>query len=365
MKIDHPNIIIINPFGIGDVIFSTPLVEALKKEYPDSSISYICNKRSREAISSNPSLNKIFIYEKDDYRDLWKDSKLSAVRAFWRFVKDIKKERFDIAIDLSLNYQAGLLFKLLGVRTRVGLNYRNRGKFLTNKMAIDGFNDKHVIEHYLDVLTLLGIDLSKADRSPRVYVTDDDKRWAGQFLELHGYLGKERLIGIMPGCGASWGADAKCRRWDPEGFVKVCDELVRVYNAKIIIFGDSKEAHLCAEIQSKLKDGAIMACGKTSIREFLGLLSECDVAITNDGGPLHMAVGVSTKTVSIFGPVDERIYGPYPPAPGHIAVSAPGISCRPCYKRFKYTLCNDRKCLSSISPEMILKAVGKLLGAAG
>ena len=74
-----------------------------------------------------------------------------------------------------------------------------------------------------------------------------------------------------------------------------------------------------------------------------------------------MAVGLGLKTVSIFGPVDEKIYGPYPINKDHVVVSKSDVSCRPCYKKFKYKICENRTCLTSIKPEEVLEAADKLL----
>ena len=74
-----------------------------------------------------------------------------------------------------------------------------------------------------------------------------------------------------------------------------------------------------------------------------------------------MAVSIGKRTVSIFGPVDEKIYGPYPKDSDHIVISSDGMSCRPCYKKFKYNVCKDRLCLKNIKTEKVLEAASALL----
>jgi len=358
---NHKKILIINPFGIGDVIFSTPLIEILRDKYSHIFIGYICNKRSYEVIRSNPKIDKFFIYEKDDYRNVWQKSKIECLKLVWSFLKAIKKEKFDVAIDLSLGYQYSLLLSFIGIKKRFGFNYRNRGRFLTDKIEIDGFNEKHVIEYYCDILKFLGVDTRDFKLSPKVYITERDTAWADDFLKANGASKEELLIGVIPGCGASWGMDARHRRWDRDGFTKVCDGLMERYSAKVVLLGDSQEIEICDDIQSKMRNKAIMACGKTSLRNFLGLINRCALIITNDGGPLHMAVGLGLNTISIFGPVDEKIYGPYPMTNSHTVISKNNVPCRPCYKKFKYKICENRECLKSIKADEILEAAGKFL----
>lgn len=359
------NILIVNPFGIGDVLFSTPLVEILKERYPDSVIGYVCNRRAFEVIRSNPKIDKFFIYEKDEYRKSWETSRVKCLRSILSFLNTIKKERFDVAIDLSLGYQYSLILSIMGIGKRFGFNYRDRGKFLTGKIDIEGFSDKHVIEYYCDVLKFLNINLRGAMLSPKVYLTDKDVAWADEFLRANGISPKELLIGVIPGCGASWGMDARHRRWGRDGFAKVCDGLAERYGAKVVLLGDSQEKEISEDIQSRMKTKAVMACGKTTLRDFLGLISRCRLIITNDGGPLHMAVGLGLSTISIFGPVDEKIYGPYPMKKDHTVISKSDVLCRPCYKKFKYKICENRTCLTGITPEEVLCAAGKLLNERG
>ena len=116
-------ILIINPFGIGDVLFSTPLISNLKAADPEGYIGYICNIRAKDAIYNNPGLNEIFVFEKDEYRNLWKQSKVKCIKKFIAFLFKIKSRRFDVAIDLSLGHQYSLFLWLIGVRKRIGYNY--------------------------------------------------------------------------------------------------------------------------------------------------------------------------------------------------------------------------------------------------
>lgn len=357
----NKKILIINPFGIGDVIFSTPLIEVIKNKYTDCFIGYICNKRAYEVLKSDPRIGKIFIYEKDDYRAVLFNSRIECLKMVWKFLNTIRREKFDIVIDLSLGYQYSLLLGLMGIKKRFGFNYRDRGRSLTKKIKIDGFSEKHVIEYYCDILKFLEIDPAEFALMPKVYATKQDIEWADNFIKGHGLTEKDLLIGVIPGCGASWGANAKHRRWDRDNFAAVCDVLSDRFGAKIVLLGDSNEAEICEDVQDKLKHKAIMACGKTNIRNFLGLINKCRLIITNDGGPLHMAVGMGIDTVSIFGPVDEKVYGPYPLTDRHIVISKKDIACRPCYKKFKHKICDNRICLKSILPEEVIEAASGLL----
>jgi ADP-heptose:LPS heptosyltransferase len=92
-----------------------------------------------------------------------------------------------------------------------------------------------------------------------------------------------------------------------------------------------------------------------------GLLKRCALVIGNDGGTMHLASAVGTRTVSLFGPVDSSVYGPYPPRPIHRVVSL-GLACRPCYRSFRFPPCPwDNRCLKELPVEQVLEAANALL----
>ncbi len=352
-------ILIFNPFGIGDVLFSTPILKALKKRFPECLIGYICNKRTYELIVNNPMVSRVFVFEKDDYRREWNRSKIRCIKDIISFLKGLKGEHFDMVFDLSLGYFYSMLFLAIGMKERVGFNYKNRGRFLTKKLDIKGFDNKHVIEYYLDLVRLIGIE--PEDKKIELHISQKDRTWTDDFLSGYHLKPQEIVIGIIPGCGASWGKDAEFRRWGRRNFAAVADKLSERHYARMILFGSPDEVDMCDEILRMMKSRPISACGKTSLGEFFALMERCDLIITNDGGPLHAAVGLGVKTVSIFGPVDEMIYGPYPYAKEHIVISNKDLPCRPCYRSFKYALCDAKTCLNSIAQEDVLKGTEKVL----
>ncbi|MEK6715239.1 MAG: glycosyltransferase family 9 protein [Candidatus Omnitrophota bacterium] len=359
MKVNVKKVIIINPFGIGDVLFSTPVIENVKLSYLDSFIGYLCNIRTAPIFYSNPNVNKVFIYEKDDWRKLWKESKLKCINNFIKFLLEIKKCRFDLAIDLSLGRHYSFFLWLLGIKKRYGFNYKNRGLFLTHKIDIEGYQNKHVIEFYLDLLRFM--NLNPVEVKPKVYIRDAEKLWADDFLK-NKIVAKGYLIGIVPGGGVSWGTAVDIRRWPRDKFSRLADRLIEQLDVNVIIFGDSKEAGLCDEVISMMENEPIRIVGETSLMQFAALLSECDLVVANDGGPLHLSAAAGAKTVSLFGPVDEKVYGPYPADPMVHRIIKKNLPCRPCYSKFRMPPCrNNKECLNGIGVEEVLDAVLELL----
>lgn len=354
------NILIINTFGIGDVLFSTPLLKEIKGHLPHANIHFLCNRRNLDLLKNDPDISTILIYEKDDFRKYIKESKIRFFKALAKLISDIKKLNIDIAIDLSLNYQMSIILILAGVRMRVGFNYRDRGKLLTQKISISGFDRKHVVEHYLDLLKFLDLPPSGGYRLMS-YTSSENKSTVDNFLKTNGLIGKV-LIGIVAGGGKSWGRDAIYRRWPSDNFAYVGWRLSCLDDVRILIFGTLEEKEICDKICKKIGERAVSLCGTTGLDLLVEFISRCDLIICNEGGPLHIAVSQEIKTVSIFGPVNDRVYGPYPPSEKHRVLMAEDVDCRPCYKNFKHNTCENRACLEKIDKDRVVNAARMSLG---
>ncbi|MDD4202708.1 MAG: glycosyltransferase family 9 protein [Candidatus Omnitrophica bacterium] len=344
-------ILIFNPFGIGDVIFSTPVIREIHKKYPNATLYYVCNKRTKFLLENDPYLADIFIYEKDDLRELFKKHPFGLFKELISFSNKIRKLKFDVMVDMTLNHQASLFMMLSGIRKRIGLNYKNRGRFLTSKIKLDGFNDKNVALYYLDLLKFLGID--SQDGKVELFLSKQMDDWAKQWSEKT--FSNERFIAVCPGGGTTWGKDAASRQWPVEKYSKLIDKIIQKYNASIVVFGNKNEICIADEILAGIKGNVINMAGKTTLPEFLALLKMAFFVICNDGGPMHMAVGVKAKVVSIFGPVDEKVYGPFK-LEDHMIITSE-ISCRPCYKNFRLKECSTYGCIKDIEVDKVFNAV--------
>ncbi len=351
-------ILFINPFGIGDVLFTTPLINNIKQAMPDCSISYWCNKRVAEIFKSDPKIDKVFALSRGDLKKIFQQSIFQGLKEFFALLRGIKKERFEVVFDFSLDHRYGIITKLLGIKKRAGLNYKNRGRFLTDKINIDGYNNKHVIEYYLDLLRFIGINPQSRDMSTFVSKESDKKRV--NMFKRFGINDTDLVIGIAAGAGASWGKNASLKHWPPIKYARLADKIIENMKAKVILLGDDSEKPISGIITASMKNKPIDFTGKTDLPELTAVINKLNLLITNDGGPLHIAVSRGIKTISIFGPVDELVYGPYPPSEKHIVIKN-NLPCRPCYKNFKMDICDKNKeCINSIETDKVFDAVRRI-----
>ena len=357
-EIRNKRFLIVNPFGIGDVLFTTPIIEAIKKESADNYIGYICNIRTAPLLSSNPNVNKVFVYEKDEYRNLWKESKTGCIKKFSSFLREVKGEKFDTAFDLSMAKGSGFFLKLAGIGGRIGYNYKNRGIFLTARINLKGgYSEKHMAEYYKDLLPLAGISIP--EKHPlNIYIPDENKKNADRLLAENGISGDELFIAMAPGGGASWGGTSFRKHWKKDGFAEVARLICGDKGMKLLLLGSSSDKPICDYIHSR-EIRTIDLCAKTGLLEFAAIVKRSKLLLTNDGGPLHVGVATGTKTVSIFGPVDDKVYGPYPLSDRHLVIKNKDIDCRPCYRNFKIPKCEGLECLEDIAAETVMDAIKK------
>ncbi len=353
-------LLIVNPFGIGDVLFTTPVIRAIKDSKPDSIIGYWCNERVKDILENNPNIYKIFALSRGDLKKIYRKSRWQGISKFINLVHEIKKEKFDTMLDFSLDHRYSLIAKIIGVKRRIGFNYKNRGRFLTDKIDLDGYSDKHVVEYYSDLLKPIGIETKSFNLE--LAISESSKRKSKNILAENGISDKDLIIGIAPGAGASWGKDAYLKHWPAVRFGKLADRVINEFGAKIIILGDESEKPLSEAIISTMHNKPLDLVGRMSLEELSAVINNLHILITNDGGPLHIAVALGKKTLSFFGPVDPKVYGPYPPDEKRHIILKKNLECSPCYVNFHLLSCKrNRECLETIDVDAAFAAIAKLL----
>jgi heptosyltransferase-2 len=360
VRTDPSSFLIINPFGIGDVLFSTPLIRNLKENFPGCRISYLCNRRTEPVLKHNPYIAQTIVYERDEFEALRRSSKIAWAKKFFELIGQIKAQKAQIVFDLSLNSQFGFFSWFAGIRKRLGLDYKRRGRFLTQRVTIDGYDDKHVADYYLDVLQLMDIPAKR--HCLEVYTDRESKAFADEFIDTRG-LKDKFIVGIAPCGGQAFGPQAYVKRWPKEKFAELIKVLVKEHKAKIFIFAGSNEKEEVADILERAESaGDCYEFTDLSLEKIIALVDKSSLFIGNDTGPLRFANGLDKKIVALFGPVDDTVYGLYPHDPKKHRVIAHDLDCRPCYQKFRLPKCSyDRRCLKDISVEEVLKAVKALI----
>ena len=381
--------LIVNPYGIGDVLCSLPLVRALRTTYPTATLGFVCNRRTESLVRLWPELGKVIVFEKDEFRALWRYSKRRWWRAVCRLFRELRTGHWDAAFDLSLNWEFGAALAASGAKVRCGFDYRGRGKFLTHRVGLTGFDHRPLPEYYLDLLKPLRIPRPTAPSltlTLPVPLLKEAKDW----LFRQGIIPDRPIAALVPGGGASWGPNARMKRWPPDHFAHLAAQLLKnpfhnfarqaglnlPYEGsemsskttpwQLITLGDMADQPICRAVAQAVRPPIAVLEPAPSLALLAGAIAHCRLAIGNDSGALHLAVAVGTPSVTIFGPASPIVYGPYPPASASTRhrVAVESLACRPCYSKFQLPPCPWKiRCLTTLNPDDVYETARELLAA--
>jgi lipopolysaccharide heptosyltransferase II len=350
-------LLIINTFGLGDVLFTTPLIKNIKRAYPQCQIHYLANQRSACILEHNPDIDKVLIYERDAFQACYRRSIFEFMAKGRNFFKSVQDEKYDVVLDLTLDRNMALVMRLAKIPQRIGFDYKGRGWCLTRKIPFTGYEGKHVVEHYFDLLKELNVPI--IDKTLELVIPESDHKWAKEWFLQKALAFVKPLVAVFPGGGASWGKNAALKRWPVEKYAKLVDKMIEKYNAHIILMGNEGERELCQAIAEKSRITVHVVAGELTITQSAAILKQCSLVVCNDGGPLHVAVAAGVPTVSIFGPVDDKVYGPFPVG-NHVVVKK-NLACQPCYRRFRMSNCSHINCLNQLEADEVLKKIERFL----
>jgi heptosyltransferase-2 len=262
----------------------------------------------------------------------------------------LKIKKFDRVFIFPNSLGSTLTCFLAGIPERIGFGLNGRSFFLTETIKRDQkILSKHQVHYYKKLLENMG--KTSFPELPYVNVPENNIKWAREFLFSKRNSSNKFLVGINP--GSTYG---EAKQWLPERFGELAKRLYKNNRCDIIIFGDKDSSLLAGEINNGLENKAIDVTGKTDILQLTALLKECDLLVTNDTGPMHVACAVKTPVVAIYGSTNQADTSPL----GRDAVIIKkDIPCSPCLKR----ICPEKHhmCMKNISTDDVEKAVLKKL----
>lgn len=341
--------------GIGDLVMATPALKALRNKFKDKWISILTIPRSAEIVQGAPYIDEIFTLNVD-FTDLKSIFGMITRRQTWRLIKTLRKKKFDLLINLQAldTFRGALemmaLFWLIGGKYKVGRDTDGRGFFFDLKIKEKRSENKHEVDINLEIAQALGAKV--VNTKLETPVCKNDEKVVSDILSHYNISPDDILVGLNPG------AFRPSRRWITERWAQVADKIVEKYKAKIIITGSESEKEMVQELANLMKFNPITLAGKLSIKQLAVLMKRLNLFITNDTGPMHIAVAMQTPLLALFGPGDVYRIGPYDQDYKRQAVIRKEIDCvRPCYK----FSCKDMRCMNEISVQDVTNAVEDLL----
>jgi len=295
MKIDKSKIkriLFISLSNIGDIVLTTPAIRILSQNFPEARMDIMIGPNGAELFKNHPAIFKVIVY-----------NKYISMGDKRRLVKKLRKVKYDLIVDMRNS-----LFPFL-----IGAKYR------TSPIQIPPKAIKHKKQQHLWKLSSIGLDVSDAPFYLHINKEDDD--YTDRILR--GIDRTRPIVAISPG------AKSEIKRWPIKNYKELTDILIKELNANVIMVGDDRDNLLIEDITMFFGKNVIDLSGKTTLCQLASLLKQCNLLITNDSAPLHIAGAVGTKVLAIFGPTDPEVYGP---TGGEDRVVRRKLHCSPCEK---------------------------------
>lgn len=338
----QPRVLIWKLSALGDVILSTPSLRALRRQFPAGRLTLAVGRPAHEAVARCPHLNDLLIYDRRGKDRGWLGQ--------WRFIRRIRRERFDLSVDLQNSRSTHLMAWLAGIPVRVG--YRRRGGWLLNR----GVRLPKVVlapvahQHYL----LRQAGFATDGEALELWPAAADEAAAQRLLAPARAQGSRAIVGIHPGGSGRW----KTKRWALERWAKLCTALAQ-HHIRVVVIGGKEEQPLGEALSQLATPPPLILIGQTRLMELAGVIRQCQAFVAQDSSSLHIAAAVGTPTVALFGPTDPRRHLP-PTFRGQV-IQRP-VFCSPCYSPTCRTV--THACMTRIEVDDVLSAVVALLAEA-
>ena len=351
------HILLIRPDHIGDLLFTTPALRALRAAFPQAHIVYLVGPWAKAVVENNPHIDEVIVCECPGFTRRPRSSFLEPYILLTRYARRLRRMDFDLAINLRFDFWWGaLLAYLAGIRQRVGYDIAECRPFLTE--AVPYTKGKHEVEQNLTLIEAMAGKQGAGGRRQgelEFEVTAEDREFAVHYLLERGVEDGDKLVCIHPGAGAP------VKLWRPEGFARVADALVQRHGVRVILTGSERERPLVQAIANGMKEDPIVAVGDLTLGQLAALMERCSLVVGVDSGPLHLAVAVGAPTVHLYGPVDHRTFGPWGDPNRHLVLLS-DLDCIPC-NRLDYPPeeLADHPCVRLITVEQVLVACERLI----
>ena len=359
MAADPQRILIVQPSWVGDAVMATPTLRAIRNLYPQAQISFLLRRYVKPVYAGMPWADKLITYRTG------RTKARAGKGQFFELAARLRKRKFDLAILLPNSFKSALVCKMAGIDRTVGYERDGRGFLLSDKLLPvkekGKFVPSPIVKYYLGLAHYLGS--AERDLKLELFVTEAERRDAENVFAraaLDPNLSRPAACGLAPlillNPGAQYGA-AKC--WLPEYFAQLADRFVDELGATVLLSAAPKERPIVEAISRQMKHAAIdLSRAGVDLGALKEIIRRCDLLVTNDTGPRHIAAAFDVPVVTIFGPTHPEWTEIYFTRERKVAVK---VFCGPCQKK---TCPLDHRCMTRLTPGMVFDAATQLLPSA-
>ena len=342
-------ILIIKLTSMGDVIMSLPVAENIRQHDPDAVIGWVTEDKSLEAVQDYDGVDKLYVFKKRQI-EAWakKHAYIKIIKYVLSFAKEIKRDKWEVALDLQGVFRSSLLPYLARIPKRVAYTKGLHKVFLTKNVDKKGFPGGHAVEWYQFMAREAGLISGHGKITLFYPLSDDKKRFAAEITAK--YRARGPVVGISP--LTRW--DTK--NWPAEYYTRLI-VLLAEKNVTALVFGGPAESAFADSVIGDSTNGVNLA-GKLTVSELAAVISETDLFISGDSGPMHVAAAAGVPQIALFGPTDRHLTGPWS---DKAFVMESGAECAPCFHKACPLQSDKKKCMFAITPEDVREKVMELI----
>ena len=333
-------ILLIKPSALGDVVHTLPVLSALRRRFPHAHIAWLVNRAYEPLLAGHPDLDATIAFDRAATRGGW----LKAARASLALAGSLRKERFDLVVDLQGLLRSGVMSLASGAGRRVGLGCSREGArwFHTDVIASPPRRSVHAVDRLWCAAEALGAG-GQAKRF-LVPIAPTAAAWASE------QLAPCPRPWLMIGAGARW----QTKRWPPEHFAALARRAQSVFGGSVVFVGGPDESLLAQAIRRQLTGPALDLTGRTSLPQLAAVLARADVMVANDTGPLHLAAALGRAVVAPYTCTQVALTGPYDQARRAIETR---VWCAGSLRR----RCDRLECMAELTPARLWPALQEVL----
>ncbi|MCH4179113.1 MAG: glycosyltransferase family 9 protein [Megasphaera sp.] len=279
---------------LGDLILITPFLQVLRRHAQDSDITLVVDEKVADVVRYNPHIDHLVTIDKK--------GKDNSVKALWHIGRQLHENQYDILINLHPNERTSFLATVIHAKEFVGMSHFLARPLMDRYTRLDR-RHFHAVDMYINVLAQLGID-DYRNEGLQIFTCPQWERKAADFYAQHGVANGDVVVGF------NIGSAVPQKRWPSQRFAAVADYFAD-QGCRCIFFGGTMDESMVQNAVSKMKHRAIIATGQFSIGELASAVRRCSLFITNDSGPMHVAVSQHVPLVALYGPSNPKFYGPY------------------------------------------------------
>ncbi len=331
-------ILVLKLGAMGDLILAVPSFRMLRERFPESRISLLADRKLAPIVSSCPYLDEVIPVDR---------SRISKPAYLLRLAKRLRREGFDVSVDLQNSKWTHLLAFLSGVRERAGFK-RGQFGFLLNRFENPPKAAEPPVKNQFRVLSKVGV--KQFDDRLELWANPQAEQNVANWFQS---FPAERWAGFVIGSSPQW----PTKRWPVDSFRALAHKLTEDLQCGIVLLGSREDQPLADEFLKAAPEGVLNLTGRTSPKELIAVVRKIGVMLSGDTAPLHVAAAVGTPVVALFGPTDPQRH--MPPSE-NATVLMRRLSCQPCYKGVCH-YSEKLACLTRISVEEVFDAVKRHL----